>query len=112
MQLSSVISVLIVLAANAAAAVVLLLLLLLAMNGYAESDAWWGLGAFLLLALVATALAAVSAYALLKMLGRKGLGGFAAGSLASVGGVIFGIVLQLIGAVAAVAVAEFVRVSF
>ena len=86
--------------------------MLVALNGYSENDAMWGLGTYVVLAVILTAAMAAGAGVTTRALIGKQMSALVSSliaiSLFSIGGVIAGIVCSLIG----VGVAEFVRVMF
>lgn len=94
------------------AAVISLSVLIIAMNGYSESDAMWGLAAFVALAFLASIISAIGSIILSsKMLARQNSALkilLVAVPIFSVVGVGFVFVSALIG----IGVAEFVRVKF
>jgi hypothetical protein len=95
-----------------AAAVVILLAMLLAMNGYHESDATWGLGLFALLALmISAAMGAAASYAA-SFLIRKGWHPALAALFASIACFVAGVGLEILSSIAGVGVAEIVRLNF
>jgi hypothetical protein len=92
--------------------VVVLATMLIAMNGYSESDAMWGLGVFVLLAFFVSILMAIGAYILNGRLVGKNYNSIVAVIVPvlvfSVGGCGLLIISSLVG----VGVAEFVRVNY
>lgn len=97
---------------NIVAGVVVFFLMLLAMNGYSESDASYGLGAYIVLAIIVTLLmstgAAFVAHVLLKRKYTSLVSVLIAVPIFSVIGVGLKIVCSVIG----VAIAEYVRVNY
>lgn len=95
-----------------AAGVVILATMVIAMNGFSESDAMWGFGTFILLALVVAVLMALGAFFLAGFLLKKRCGSVVSAIIPvlvfSITGAGLEIILSLIG----VAVAEFVRVNY
>lgn len=97
---------------NIAAGVVLLFLMLIAMNGYSESDAVWGLGAYVLLALAAALIVSFAAVLLTGRLMKKQFSA-AVSLLISIPVLsVVGIALEVVCSLIGVGVAEFVRVKF
>lgn len=94
------------------AAVISLSVMIIAMNGYSESDAMWGLGAFAVLALLASLSASLgSALLTSKLLGRQ----FTSIKSLLISIPVFSLVgvgLVFVSALIGVGVAEFVRVKF
>ena len=109
---AKIIAALITLLINIIAGVIIFFFLLLAMNGYGESDAMYGLGVYVVLALfVSLLMAACAATAVHVLMKRK----FSAVSAAFIGVPIFcviGAVLKLVCSIIGVAVAEYVRVNW
>ena len=97
---------------NIAAAFVIFFFLLLALNGYSEGDAMWGLAAFAVLALIITILSSGIAYASVRLLLNKDYRWITAGSISTIVAAVLGAVLQLGACLVAVLVAEIVRTSF
>jgi len=103
---------LVTMAAGLAAGVAILFFMLIAMNGYSESDATWGLGAFILLALVASVSMGFVAYFVTGRLIKRE---FSPVIASLIGIVIFsatGFALEIGCSLIGVSVAEFVRVKF
>ena len=97
---------------NASAGVVLFFFLLLSMNGFSESDANYGFGAYIALAVLVTlAMSALAALGV-HLLQRKNFGGVAAVLLSVLLFSIAGSLLKIACAVAGVLVADFVRVNY
>ena len=95
-----------------AGAAVILLTMLVAMNGYNESDATWGLGAFVILSLVITLLMSLAAFLGAGALKKRHYGSFAAAILPILVFTVVGIVLEIVSSLIGVGIAEFVRVKF
>lgn len=86
--------------------------LLVAMNGYSESDAMWGLGVYGGLAFIIAMVCGVIAYIFTGSLIKKGSGALRASLTAIPVFTIVAIVLELIAALIGVGTAELVRVNF
>lgn len=100
------------LAINVTAGVVLFFGLLLAMNGYSESDATYGIVAYVVLALAVTLLMGGLAAVLTRLLQKRG---FRAWSAVMISVLIFafaGAILKFVSSLIAVGIAEYVRVNF
>lgn len=97
---------------NIAAAVAILLFMLIAMNGYSESDAMWGLGAFVLLALIVAVLMALGAFFLTGYLSNKQYNPVVTVIVSILAFSIIGSLLETVAGLIGVGVAEFVRVNF
>jgi len=96
---------------NLAVGAVILLFLLVAMNGFSESDATWGLGVFVVLALLVSLSASVGAFFLTGTLIKRNFGQVASALIAVPIFSIVGIGLEIVCALAGVGVAEYVRVN-
>jgi hypothetical protein len=94
---------------SAAAVVLILFMMLLVMNGYSESDAGWGLGAFALLALMLTGLFSTAAFFLVGRLIKRGFGGAVAGLIAVLLCSVLTVIFEVIASFVGVGVAEYVR---
>ncbi len=103
---------LITLIANIAAGVVIFLLMLVVMNGFSESDATWGLGAFVVLAFIVAVLMALGAFFLAGFFIRKQYSSIAAAILPILIFSIVGAGLEIVAGGVGVGIAEFVRVNF
>jgi spore maturation protein SpmB len=95
-----------------AAAVVLFFAMLLAMNGYSESDGLWGIGAFSILAVFTALLSGGGAVLLVSRLKEKQFGTAGSLRIAVLAFSIIGTVLELLGSILGLLVAEFVRKNF
>jgi hypothetical protein len=97
---------------NIAIGVVVFFFLLIAMNGYSESDATYGLGAYVGLALIVSLLmssaAAFTSHILTKREFRPAIAAVTSIGVFSVVGAGLKVVCSIIG----VAIAEFVRVNY
>lgn len=97
---------------NATAGVVIFFTMLVVMNGYSGSDAEYGLGVYIVLALTISAAASVGAFLLTGRFLRKPYSAAAAAIISiavfSVAGALLKIVSSLIG----VGVAEHIRVNY
>lgn len=97
---------------NIAFGVVTLLFLLLAMNGYSESDATYGLATFVLLA-IATALSmSLAGFLLSRLLERRDFKSSISALIAIPSFSVVGAVLIIAAAAIGVGVAEYVRVNY
>ena len=100
------------LAINFAAGVVILFMMLVAMNGYSESDATWGLGLYIVLASIISLSMSLGAFLLSGRLLKKQFSAVASVMIAISVFAIVGIVLKIISSLIGVGVAEFVRVKY
>ena len=94
------------------AGVVILFVMLIGMNGYSESDAQWGLAAFVILSISISVLMAVAAVFLVKTMVRKQFSPAIALLTAVPAFSAIGVVLELISSLIGVGIAEFVRVNY
>ncbi len=86
--------------------------MIIAMNGYGESDATWGIGAFVLLALLVTILMSIGAYLVAGVLTKKQVGAVSSTIIATLIFSVLGGGLKFVCSLIGVGVAEFVRVKF
>lgn len=103
---------LVTLAANIAAGVAILFFMLIAMNGYSESDAAWGLGAFILLAVVVSISMSFAAFIVAGRMRRRDHDAIVASLIPIAIFSLVGFGLHFVCSLLGVAVAEFVRVKF
>jgi len=103
---------LITLVANIAIGVVVFFFLLIAMNGYSESDAMYGFGAYILLALFVSLLMAACAVRVVLILMKRKFSGSSAAFIAVPIFCVVGAGLKLVCAIIGVAAAEYVRVNY
>ena len=95
-----------------AVGVVVLATMILAMNGYSESDASWGLGVFVVLALVVSVVMALAAFFLAGFLAKKQYGPITTAIIPILVFLVVGAGLEVVAGGVGVAVAELVRVNF
>lgn len=95
-----------------AAAVVVAAVMLMAMNGYSESDAAYGLVAYAVLSLIVSIGSALFSLALVRILERRTFGTLSCLSISSAAASALGVVLVVICGIIGVAVAELVRLNF
>lgn len=111
-MLAKVIAGLVTLFVILAVSIVLFFVLLLSMNGFSESDASWGLGAFIVLSLMIVLLMSVVAFAGVHILMKRGFSVVGA-ALISIGvGSIAGAIAEIICSMIGIAIADFVRRNF
>ena len=96
------------LAAGLAAGVAILFFMLVAMNGYSEGDATWGLGAYVVLAFVANISMGLAAYFVTGRLIKRAIASLITITIFSI--VVF--VVEVVSSLIGIGVAEFVRVKF
>lgn len=97
---------------NIIAAIIILFGMLVAMNGFSESDATWGLGAFVVLALVVTFCASVCSFFLTGVLVKRQMSPVISALISVAVFSVVGIGLQIISSLIGVGIAEFVRVNY
>jgi hypothetical protein len=103
---------LITLTVNIIAGVVILFIMLIAMNGYNESDAEWGLGAYIILAVIVTLLMSIGAFAAVGLLVRKKYTPLRSALIATPIVCVVGVVSLIVCGVMGIGIAEFVRVNY
>ena len=94
------------------AAIMFLFGMLIAMNGFSEKDATWGLGAFVLLALLVTLVTSIGAFFLTGILIKRQFSPIVSALIAIPVFSIVGIGLEIVCSLIGVGVAEFVRVNY
>jgi hypothetical protein len=97
---------------NIAAGVLIFFFMLIVMNGFRESDATWGLGIFIILAILIAILMSLGAVFVIRLLVKKQFSGAVSALIATPGFLILGIVLEIVAGLIGIGVAEFVRVNF
>lgn len=103
---------LLTLIANITFAVVVFAAMIIAMNGFSESDATYGLAGYGVLAVIVGLTCSAIAVLLATRLLKRELGPFAAGAIAVVALSVVGVALNVVCGIIGVAIAEFVRVKF
>lgn len=96
---------------NVAIGVVVLFFMLIAMNGFSESDANYGLGAYIVLAFLVSLAMGTLAAITVHLLMRRQFGGVVAGLIAVAIFSVIGGVLKFVCSMIGVMVAEYVRVN-
>ncbi len=97
---------------NIAAGVVIFFTMLVAMNGFSGSDAEWGLGVYIVLALIISVLMSIGAFLLVSVLLKKEFSGITAALLAIPVFAIVGFGLKVVCSLIGVGVAEYMRVNY
>lgn len=97
---------------NIAVGAVVLATMIIAMNGYSESDATWGLGAFVVLAVFIAVLMALGAFFLAGFLTKKQYGSIATAIIPILVFSAVGAGLEVVSGLIGVGIAEFVRVNY
>ena len=97
---------------NIAIGVVVFFFLLIAMNGYSESDATYGLVAYVVLGLFVSLLMAACAAVVVQLLMKRSWAGSSAAFISVPIFCALGAGLKLVCSIVAVAVAEYVRVNY
>lgn len=97
---------------NFAIGVVVFFFLLIALNGYSESDAMYGFGAYILLALFVSLLMAACAARVVHILMNRKFSGISASFIAVPVFCVIGAGLKVVCVIVGVAAAEYVRVNY
>ncbi len=97
---------------NIAAGAGIFFVMLVAMNGFHESDAAWGLGVYIILALLVAALMGSAAFLIVRLMLKKLYSGAVSALIAIPVFSILGIGLEVAASVIGIGVAELVRVNF
>ena len=108
---AKILTALITLLINVAIGAVIFFFMLLAMNGYSESDASYGLGSYILLAFIVSLLMAISSAVLAHALMKRNFRGWTAALVAIPVFSIVGAALKVVCSIIGLAVAEYVRVN-
>lgn len=85
--------------------------MLIAMNGYSESDSTWGLGTFVVLAILVSVLCGLGSFFAAGYLIKKQYRTVVSSLLAIVAFTVIGALLELISAFIGIGISEFVRVN-
>ena len=85
--------------------------MIIAMNGYRESDATWGIGAFVLLALIISIMMSIGAFLVSGLLTKRQFGGVSSAIIAILVFSALGGIVKFICSLIGVGVAEFVRIK-
>ena len=107
-----IIACLLTLVANVVAGLCVFFVMLIAMNGYSENDATFGLVTYVVLALLVTILMSVSAVLLVRTLQKRKFSGLSAAIIAVLVFSATGAVLKVIFGLLGVGIAEFIRVNY
>jgi hypothetical protein len=103
---------LITLIVNIAIGVAVFFFMLLAMNGYSESDASYGLVTYVVLALIVSLLMSTGAAFIAHILLKRKFSGLVSVLIAVAIFSVVGAVLKIVCSIIGVAIAEFVRVNY
>lgn len=98
--------------ANIAGGVVIFFFMLVAMNGFNGSDAEWGLGAYIILALIVTLLMSTGAFFLVRLLQKRQVSGVVSALIAIPVFSIVGIGLKFVCCLIGIGIADYVRVNY
>jgi len=109
---SKIIAFLVTLVINIAAGVVIFFFMLLGMNGFSESDANYGLGAYIILGILVTLLMSTGAALLAHVLLRRNFGKAVAALIAVPIFSVVGIGLKIASCVIGILIADYVRVNY
>lgn len=108
---AKIIAFLITMVANIASGVGILFIMLIAMNGYSGSDAEWGLGAYIILAIVVSILMGIGAVLLVHRLIKRQFSAALSALIAIIAFSILGIGLEIGCSLIGIGIAEYVRVN-
>jgi uncharacterized membrane protein YhaH (DUF805 family) len=97
---------------NIAVGIAIFFGMLLAMNGYSETDAQWGIIAYVLLAIIVTLSMSAGAALLVHLLRKRQFGGVASVLIAAPIFSIAGSALKLVCSIIGVGIAEFARLNY
>jgi len=97
---------------NIAAGVVIFFMMLVAMNGFSGSDAEYGLGVYIVLALIISLAMSLGAFLIVGLLLKKQCSPPLSVVIAVPIFVFVGIVLKIVSSLIGVGVAEYVRVNY
>ncbi len=112
LMLTKVVAVALTVLINITLGVVIFFFMLIAMNGYSESDAGKGLIAYVLLAVVATALMGTATFLTSGILIRRGLSGISSALIVVPAFSLIGGGLKIVCSMIGIAIAEYVRVNY
>ena len=98
--------------ANIAAGVVIFFMMLVAMNGVSGSDAEYGLGVYIVLALIISLAMSLGAFLIVGLLLKKQCSPSLSVVIAVPIFVIVGIVLKIVSSLIGIGVADYVRVNY
>ena len=97
---------------NIIAGIFILFMMLVGMNGYSESDAQWGLIAYIVLTIAITVLMSLGAVLVVGTMVRRQFSAAVAVLTAVPAFSAIGIVLEIVSSLIGVGIAEFVRVNY
>jgi len=97
---------------NVVAAFIIFFFLLIALNGYSEGDAQWGLITFVASAIAVTLLSSTLAFMLLRFLLKRNFRGLSSGMISIGVATVTGVLLQSATCIVAVLVTEAVKMYF
>lgn len=97
---------------NVVIGVAILFFMLIAMNGYSESDAAWGLGVYTLLATIVALAMSIGAFFFVNYLTKKNSSNILALLISITVFSIIGFLLEIVCSLVGVGLAELVRVKF
>ena len=102
----------ITLVVNIAAGVVIFFFMLLAMNGFSESDATYGLGAYIVLGVIVSLLMSSGAVLLVHTLLKRKYRGAVAALIAVPAFSVIGVGLKIVCSIIGILIADYVRVHY
>ena len=97
---------------NIAIGVTIFFFMLLAMNGYSESDATYGLGAYIVLAVIVSLVMSMCTALLVHVLMKREFRGWVAALISVPLFSVLGGGLKIVCSIVGVAIAEYVRVNY
>lgn len=97
---------------NIAAGIVILFMMLVAMNGLSGSDAEWGLGAYILFAVLASIVTSVGAVLLVHILLKRQFSAVVSTLIAIPIFTVVGIVIEIVCSLIGIGIADYVRVNY
>lgn len=97
---------------NIAGGVAIFVMMLVVMNGFSGSDAEWGLGAYIILAVIVSVLMGGGAALLVYFLQKKQVSAVVSAFIAVPAFSVIGIGLEVVCSVAGIAIADYVRVNY
>ena len=109
---AKIIACLLTLILNIAAGVAIFVMMLVVMNGFHECDAEWGLGAYIILAVIVSIVMSVGALLLVQFLLKKQFSAVVSALIAIAVFSVVGIGLKIVCSGIGIAIAEYVRVNY
>lgn len=85
---------------------------LLAMNGFSESDASWGLGAYIILSLVIVVVMSAASVVGVHFLVKRAFSSAVAALIATLASSIIGVIATVVSSIIGIMIADFVRRNY